>query len=587
MSGLTIFAQVKFTASAEKAVEVGENFRVEYTVNADASGFRAPSFSGFDVLSGPNMSTGSSISIVNGNMTQSVTTGYSYILRARKEGKYTLPAAQVTVSGKTYTSNAVGIEVVKGNAPSSDENNNTDANGNSSKLSSDDLFVDVSLSKTTVYQGEHVIATIKIYTKVGLVQFEDMKFPSYTGFWTQDIQSPTQINLQRENVNGKIYEVGLLKQSILFPQKTGKLTIDPYQVQLVVQEKAGRVRNFFGQLVDQYRNVSKSLKSSSKTITVLPLPGNQPDNFSGVVGRDMKLSATVDKNKLKTDEGISLTIKLSGNGNLNLINDLNLKFPPAFEPYKPKIKENINQTTGGSSGSKTFDYFLLAREAGKFKIPPVSFSYFDTESGTYKTLSSEEFNIEVEKGSGNSEIVTNEGAQNDVVALKNDIRYIKKGPGNLHKTGEIFAASNLFYSFYLLGLLIFALIVILKRKSIRENANAAKMRNKQAGKISKKRLQKANQYLQTKDKTAFYKELLSAVWGYLGDKLGLGAEQMTKDKIREVLTEKNIDSDSISKLTNLLDTAEYAQYGPVGEEGSPEKLYSEAGQMITDLENRI
>jgi hypothetical protein len=533
------------------------------------------------------MSTGSSISIVNGNMTQSVTTGYSYILRARKEGKYTLPAAQVTVSGKTYTSNAVGIEVVKGNAPSSDENNNTDANGNSSKLSSDDLFVDVSLSKTTVYQGEHVIATIKIYTKVGLVQFEDMKFPSYTGFWTQDIQSPTQINLQRENVNGKIYEVGLLKQSILFPQKTGKLTIDPYQVQLVVQEKAGRVRNFFGQLVDQYRNVSKSLKSSSKTITVLPLPGNQPDNFSGVVGRDMKLSATVDKNKLKTDEGISLTIKLSGNGNLNLINDLNLKFPPAFEPYKPKIKENINQTTGGSSGSKTFDYFLLAREAGKFKIPPVTFSYFDTESGTYKTLSSEEFNIEVEKGSGNSEIVTNDGAQNEVVTLKNDIRYIKKTVGNLQKTGEIFAASNLYYALYLFSLLIFAIIVILKRKSISENANVAKMRNKQAGKVSKKRLQKANQYLQTKDKTAFYKELLSAVWGYLGDKLGLGAEQMTKDKIREILAEKNIDSDTISKLTNLMDTAEYAQYGPVGEEGSPENLYSEAGQIITDLENRI
>jgi len=284
LSGLTIFAQVKFTASAEKAVEVGENFRVEYTVNADASGFRAPSFSGFDVLSGPNMSTGSSISIVNGNMTQSVTTGYSYILRARKEGKYTLPAAQVTVSGKTYTSNAVGIEVVKGNAPSSDENNNTDANGNSSKLSSDDLFVDVSLSKTTVYQGEHVIATIKIYTKVGLVQFEDMKFPSYTGFWTQDIQSPTQINLQRENVNGKIYEVGLLKQSILFPQKTGKLTIDPYQVQLVVQEKAGRVRNFFGQLVDQYRNVSKSLKSSSKTITGTAFAGQPTRQFLGCRG---------------------------------------------------------------------------------------------------------------------------------------------------------------------------------------------------------------------------------------------------------------------------------------------------------------
>jgi len=581
-----VYSQVKFTASAEKVVQVGENFKLIFSVNDNAGGFRSPQLAGFEVLSGPNSSTSSSFQFINGQTSQSITTSYSYYLQATKEGKFKIGPAQITVDGKTYSSNSLEIEVIKGEKPVVDNNNNGNNNSNNAGTSSEDLFVNVSLNKTSVYRGEHIIATIKIYTKVGLVSFNDMKFPAYTGFWSQDIKAPTQIQLERETFNGKVYDVGLIKQSILFPQKTGTLTIDPYEIELVVQEKAGKARNFWGQVVDQYQNVTKKLKSRPLQINVKPLPGDEPANFSGIVGSNFKLSVTADNQNIKTDEGITFMVNLSGNGNLNLLNEINLEIPNSFEKYPPKIKENINHSISGSSGSKSFEYFVLAREAGKFNIQPIQFVYFDIKSGQYRTLSSDAFEINVAKGSGTTTQVVDPVNQNDIETLKNDIRYIKRNV-SFEEKGKIFAKSNLFYFLYVFSFLIFSLIIVWKRKQIKENADISKMKNKKAGKIIQRHLKTTEKFLQTDNRTAFYKEMIKGLWSYLGDKLVIEQAQLTKDKITEVLTEKKISLEVISKLKNILETCEYAQYGPVGEAGNPQKLFSDAKEIILELENSL
>ncbi len=581
LSTIYIYAQVKFTASSEKIVEKGKTFQLDFTVNAQASGFRASGFPNFKIISGPNSSTSQSISMGNGRTTQSTTTTFSYYLQAKRTGKFTINPASVIVNGKRYKSNSLNIEVVKGAPPEKDKK---------SGISSNDLFIRVNLSKTSVYQGEHIIASIKVYTRVGLRSLDDVKFPSYTGFLSPDIDIPTRISLQRENVGGKVFEVGLLKQNILFPQKTGQLTIEPASVEVYVREKVGKGRDFFGRIVDRYENVKKILKSAKKTVTVKPLPGNRPDNFSGLVGQNFVMEANIDKNNIKTDEGTNIKIKISGNGNIKLLDDIKLDIPPAFEQYEPKITERISNTSSGSSGYKNIEYFLLAREPGEYKIAPVEFSYFDITSKKFITLKSEEFVINVEEGENYSERNSennNNVSQNEIEIINKDIKFIKQKNSIFVRKGENFALTFKFYLFYVLSFLIFIVLIILFRKRIKENADITKVRTKKASKISRKRLKTAGTYLKNKKKTEFYKEILTAVWGYIGDKLSIEASNLQREKINDILIQKNIDQEIINSLIALLDTCEYAQYAPVGENEKPEHIYKKASEIINELEKKL
>lgn len=579
-------AQVKFTASSEKVVSVGETFVLRFSVNANASGFRAPSFSNFSVLSGPNTSTSQSFKWINGKQTQSIENSYSYYLRANKPGNYTIPVATVTVKGKQYKSNKLKIEVVKGSKP----NNNNTANSkeNIEGVSSKDLFLRVNVSKTKVYKGEHIIATVKIYTRAGLLDLGVNKLPSYTGFWAKDIINPSRVSLERQNVNGKIYEVALLKQSILFPQKTGVLTINPAEVEVVVREKRGKGRDFFGRVVDRYVRVNKKLKSPRVNITVTPLPGdNKPENFSGIIGQNIKFSASIDKNNVKTEEGLNLKLKISGNGNLSLLDKFDIKFPKSFDKYDPKISDRIKHTTGGSVGAKYFEYFLIPQEPGNYKIAPIELSYFDIKTKTYKTIYSKEFNIKVEKGDGYVENKQSYSSQNNVEAVGKDIKFIKQNVPDFIKETKNILSNLWFYLWYILSLLIFIIIVVLKRKSIKENADIAKMKTKKASKASQKRLKTANTYLKNNKNEEFYKEILQATWGYLGDKLSLPAIELTKDKVKNILSDKNIEESLITKLIDLLDTCEYAQYAPKTSENTTENIYKNASNIITELDRNL
>ncbi|MEN8120362.1 MAG: BatD family protein [Bacteroidota bacterium] len=582
-----LVGQVTFKASANKVVEAGENFRLNFTVNANGTNFKPPSFAGFRVLAGPSTSTSSSFQYINGKASQTISNTFSYIIQATKAGKFTISKAQITVDGKTYKSNTITIEVVKGSAQNIENITKTDGTANNVKVTSkDDIFVRNNLSKTTVYQGEQIISTIKVYTRVGLRAFDDFKFPSFTGFWSQDIKTPSNISLQRENVNGKIYKAGVLRQSVLFPQRSGTIKIDPFELTCIVQVKAGKRRNFFGELVDTYADVKKNLKSPARTVKVLPLPGNKPKSFSGAVGNDFQMQANIDRNEIANNESLTLKVKISGSGNLKLIDKINIDFPKTFEVYDPKISNNINNTASGARGSKTFEFLLIPREPGDYTIPAIKFSYFDVKLKSYKTLSGKDIPIHVDKStemqvSNNPISISKE----DIKTLGTDIRFIKQNSFELLAIDKTFFGSWKFYMFYLISFITFILIVFISRHKIRQNANVVLMKNKRANKISKKRLKMASAYMKQNNQAKFYDEVIHALWGYLSDKLNIPVAELSRNTVKETLTNHKVGENIINEFIVVIDDCEYAKYAPASENLQIEKDYKKARDIINHFES--
>ncbi len=581
-----VVAQVTFKASANKVVEVGENFRLNFTINANGSNFKPPSLAGFRVLAGPSKSTSSSFQYINGKATQSISNTYSYIVQISRKGKYTIPKAQITVDGKVYESKPISVEAVKGSVQNTDNQNNTNNTTNiQDNISKDDIFVRNNLSKTTVYQGEQIISTIKIYSRGGLSGFDDFKWPSYTGFWSQDIETPSRINLQRENVNGKIYNAGVMRKTILFPQRSGTIKIEPFELGCIVPVKAGKRRNFFGELVDTYADVHKQLKSPVRTVKVLPLPANKPKSFNGAVGKGFKMQVKIDRNEIGNNESLTLKVKISGSGNLKLIDKLNIDFPQTFEVYDPKISNNISNTSAGASGSKTYEYLLIPREPGNYTIPAVQFSYFDVQAKSYKTLSSNDISILVNKGteiqmSNNNISISKE----DIRTLGTDIRFIKQNRFELLEIDKSFFGSWKFYIFYLISIITFLLIVIISRHKISQNANVALMRNKRANKISKKRLNLASNYMKENNKSKFYDEVIHALWGYLSDKLNIPVSELNRNTVKETLAKYKVDEEIINSFVVVIDGCEYAKYAPATEDNQIEQDYKKARELINNFE---
>ncbi|PIY04644.1 MAG: hypothetical protein COZ21_06100, partial [Bacteroidetes bacterium CG_4_10_14_3_um_filter_31_20] len=427
---------IQFTASSKNIVSVGEQFRLVFSLNNKPSSFKAPSLNGFDILMGPSTSSSSSIQIINGQVTQNVSYSYTYILYASKEGKFNIKPAEATVNGKTYKSNSLSIEVAKGNN-SNIQQNNQNQTSNSSDVSGDDVFVRVFLNKTDVIQGEQIIATIAIYTKLSIVGFEEMKFPAYKGFWSDDLENPTQINLKQEKYNGSVYQVGVLKKTLLTPQHSGNITIEPLELTCLVQQRVNKThRSIFDDFFGNYQNVRKKLVSPAITVHVKPLPNNKPADYSGAVG-NFELEATLDNKNPKTNEAISYTLKLKGTGNLRLAELPKINFPSDFEQYDPKTNNNINVSANGTSGSKIINYLLIPRHPGEFTIPASNFSYYDLSSKIFKTLSTPEFKINVDKDTAsNSTAIVSEFSKEDVRFLGSDIHYIKTNKEKLNEKNK-------------------------------------------------------------------------------------------------------------------------------------------------------
>jgi len=575
---------VSFTAESERAVTVGDKFRLTFTVNAEGSGFRASPMPDFNLLSGPSTSQSTSMSIINGKMSQSMTVSYTFILEAVKEGKFNVNPAQITVAGKVYKSNPIVIQVVKGNAPPPTAQGQKGGNTTDNSIGNDNLFVRVDLSTKSVYEGEPIVATIKIYVKpksgLRLSHFGEFKFPSFTGFFSQVIEEPKQISLDREVLNGQIYDAGLFKKVLLYPQMSGKLTIDPFMVETFYGKPVGR--DFFGQFV--YDEASKKLTTPATIINVKSLPSGAPTSFSGAVGT-FGLSVGVNKTKVKANEAITLKLKINGTGNLKLADHTKLTFPADFESYTPKLSTEIKNTTAGSSGSKTWEYLVIPRHSGTFTIPAVKFAYFDTKAQKYKELSSDEFIITVEKGNSSEQGAVVQGySKEDVKFLGSDIRYINTENLDLNKQGRIIYGSLLLWILYLLPVIGLLVIVIVRRKQIRENSNWKTVRSKQANKVSRTRLKQASNYIRENKDAAFYEEVMKAAWGYMSDKLGIPLSELTKDNVIESLNSKQINTELGHRLVKLLDQCEFARYAPAAVQSSKEDLYTEAEFLINEFE---
>ncbi len=579
----------KFTASASKnRVAVGETFQVQFSLNGNGSNFKAPALNDFDVYSGPNQST--SMSIINGAMSQSVT--LSYILAAKKEGKFTIGSASVIVNGNSsLQSNALVIEVVKGAANAQNQGSQNPSTTTNENVG-DNLFVKTIVSKTKAYLGEQISVTHKVYTRYQLRGFQDIKFPDYTGFWAQDVpNNGQQIQVSNENIDGVNYQVAELKHTYLFAQRTGKLQIEPMNVAVVVRKQSSKkprdvFEQFFG---GGYEDASYNVKSKAITIDIQALPeANKPSNFSGAVG-EYSFKAQLNKDKIKANDAVNISVTLTGKGNLKLVDPIKINFPEDFETYDPKIKENIVIGANGVSGTKTLDYLIIPRHEGDYKIDQINFNYFDPEKKEYITLPSPDFNLHVEKGDANSSSasVFNSRNKEDVKVLGNDIRYIKTKAIVFKPKDTYFFGTPLFYFGLTTPLILFLIFLFYRKKNQEINKDVVAVKSRKATKMAKKRLSLAEQHLKLNNKEKFYVEIFSALYGYISDKLNLPVADLSKEHIAEKLLMKNVSSNTINQLTSILSNCEYAQYAPSSVSGDLNNIYSNTVELITKIENEI
>lgn len=585
---------VTFKASAPEVVELGQQFRLIYTVNAKAENFSSPAIDGISVLAGPSTSQSSNVSIVNGKVTQNFELRYTYIVQANKEGEFTIPPAEVVVDKKTYKSQPIKIEVIKGGANNSQRSTSTAAGiteseqaANTSQISNSDLYIKIFVSKTKVHQEEHLIATIKLFSKLNITRLDNAKLPSLQGFIAQDLEIPQLTSLNRERINDEIYLTGVLKKYILYPQKTGELTIDPFELDVYYQKPNNRrSRSMFDDFFGSVESEGRKVYSNSVTINVDELPANKPYNFSGAVGK-LDMTASVDNSNVKTNDAINLLVKISGNGNLKYINPLKIEFPPDFDVYDPKVNDNIKYTDAGAIGNKSFEYLMIPRHAGDFTIPAFNFSYFDTESNQYKTQKAGPFNINVTKSEGDTTItVSSSFTKEDLKFLGQDIRFIKT-ESKLKKSNQFIFGSRLFYAFFIGSVFLFIIVFLLRRKKMKENANVMLVKNKKANKFARERLKKASVYMKQDKSEAFYEELVKAMWGYLSNKLGITIASLSKDNARSEMLTKNVDEEYINQIMDIIDRCEYARYAPVTEETKMDTLYNDAIKIISKLQQKL
>lgn len=589
------FAQdVTFKASAPEIVEVGQQFRLTYAVNAKAQNFSAQAVNGINVLAGPSTSQSNNVSIINGKVTQNFELRYTYIVQAIKEGEFKIPPAEVKVDGKVYKSNSLNIEVIKADASRQQRPanaagiNQTQESNTNTQVSKDDLYLKVFVNKTKVHREEHLVASIKLYTRLAISDFGRFKLPTFDGFITEDIYAPTTIEWTRENINGEIYNTGVLRKYILFPQKEGKIEISPAEFEVAYQKPSNkRSRSMFDEFFGSHDNLQTNLVSNRVTINVESLPANKPFDYSGAVGK-LKLSASIDNSTVKTNDAINLKVKISGSGNLKYINPLTIEFPSDFDVYDPKVNDNIKYTEQGAIGSKNFEYLMIPRHPGEFTIPAFNFTYFNTETDKYQTDKAGPFNISVTKSDGDTTItVSSAFTKEDVRFLGKDIRFINTTDISLKQTNQFIFGSLEFYLAYVVLAFVFLVTFIFRRKRIKENANIRLVKNKKANKFAKKRLNKASGFMKQNQKEAFYEELVKAMWGYISDKLGIAFADLSKDNARNEMITKNVDEEYIDQILNIIDRCEYARYAPVSEETKMDTLYNDAIKVISKLQQKL
>ncbi len=592
LAGLDAFANdIQFTANAPNAVINGRRFNLVFSLkNAQPENLQIPDLSNFEVIMGPSVSQGTEMQIINGTVNRSESVSYTYVLQPKKEGTFTISPAKITANGKTVMTNALTIKVLPedqaGNAASSGNNGN-----NSATVAEDDIFIKTDFTKKKVFEQEHIVSTIKLYYRVNVRGLEEVKLPEYKGFSVQEITIPEDKKYGMETLNGKNYKTAILKQAVLFPQKSGTIEIESGKVSTIIQIQVNnqRSRNIFDDFFGSYRDVKKTLTISGTKIEVSPLPDDsKPANFSNAVGT-FKMESSINSESVKTNEAINIKLKISGNGNIRFIKNPEIKFPSDFEVYDPKVDTKTSVSTAGVSGTREIEYLAIPRFAGEFTIPAAQFVYFDTRAKQYKTLSTPEFQVKVEKGEGSSSSpqVVNYANKEDIKSLGEDIRFIDTKNLKINEKDDYLFGTAAFGLSYITPFALFVILFILYRKQAKENANVALMKNKKANKQAKKRLKVAETYLKAGNKSAFYEEILKALWGYTSDKLNIPVAELTKDNIEAELAAYKVSQETINQFMELLQMYEFARFAPIESVGTMDDSYEKAIELIGKLEEEV
>lgn len=600
MALVAMAQDVEFKASAPAQVIMGRPFQLTYSVNQRAKDLRAPEFTDFDYIAGPYTSQSSSTSFVNGKRTSSFNLTYTYTLIANKEGTFTISPATIKVDGEQYTSNGVRIIVLPADQPNNVSAGNTNTVGQTSQrptssqndnVSEANIFVRTLVSKTRVREQEAILLSYKLYfAGVDVAQFtNNTRIPEFKGFLKQEIESG-EIQTELEHYNGRNYQTAILYRTLLFPQRSGDITIEPAQFEAVLRvQNRAQVRSIFDDFFGSYTAVNKPITAPGVTIHVLDLPANKPAGFSGGVGQ-FNLTSKISGTELNANEAVTLTLTIQGAGNMKLLKTPMVDWPEGFEVYDPKVTNNFKTTTAGVSGTKTIEYLAIPRAGGTYTIPPVRFAYYDTQEQDYRTITTPEYTLNIERAANEDAtamVVNNFVQKENIQQLGTDIRYIhtaEQMPVADASSRAIRFGSLLFWLCYAIPSLLAALLFVIFRKKIKENADMTRVRYKKANKVAQRRLKVAEQLLKQNKKDAFFEEIERAAWTYLSDRLSIPTAQLNKENIAQILSNKGVSDMIIQEMMHVLSTAEFARYAPTSDHAMQE-VYEDTIKIINQLES--
>lgn len=590
VGGLMHATAASFTVQAPRQVIQGNKFTVTYTLkDAEGTALKVDQIEGATLIFGPATGQSSSYQFINGKQTSSFSTSYTYTYRADKPGTYKVEGASINVDGKTVSTNSFSIEILPpdksastngGTQSQSAQIDNIDSRSASKPIDGKDLFVRINLSKSSAYEQEAIVCSIKLYTKYEINSFMPTLQPSFNGFLIEDLPITAQLN-SIEHINGENYMVAELKRCILYPQQSGTLTITSgnYDLSVIQYEQQ---RSFFGIIRTPVERELK-VKSNSASVNVRPLPEPKPAGFSGAVGT-YKISSKLGNTKFKTYEAATYSITISGTGNIKYLKAPVVDFPSQFEVYDPQAKSNISPNGGNMSGTSTWEYTFSPQYVGDFTIPAVNFCYFNINSKKYETVSTEAMTLHVDKGNG-APTSSRATAKTDVVQKNTDILHIKTGNLKLTHDNSLTVSTFIYWLWYILPTLILIAILIIYRKNIKARSNVKLMRTKKAGKVAKKRLRQAKAYMQAHDSSNFHAEILKALWGYLSDKIGIPVSNLSKENIALELGNYGATAELTDEILKILDECEFAQYAPAQSDSQMESLYNSTSEAMDKLEN--
>lgn len=597
--GWVLSAQT-LTLNAPSAVAKGQRFRVEFQADGHATSMKWPlEVEGLEILYGPQSSTMSSTQIVNGKVSSSYTTTFSYTLIADKEGTFTLPAGTCSCEGKTLTSHSATLKVLP-----ADENVGQQSQGGGrgqsqqatqGKFNKGDVHLELSLNKTSAYEGEPIVATLKIYYRnCDLTNVSEVKLPDFKGFISQELEQGNQQRVTLEHYNGANYSMYPLAQWLLFPQSAGEQKIDASSLLATMQYVVvRRMGGFFDFPMESAEQVNVNLTAAGRSVNVKPLPAGKPSSYMGGVG-EFSIKSELTSDHVRANDAVIYRLTIEGTGNLKYIKDPQPEFPNDFEVYDPKSDMNASTTSQGVRGKRVIEYTVIPRFGGTYQIPPVQFSYFDTKSGQYRSLTTEGYTLTVDKGtndgqSAGSNVSDFSGAQQERIReLGSDIRYIHTlDADSLQVNQKPFFRTFGYWLFYLLPALLFIVLAVIYRRQLRLNSDLDLKRTRKAGKVASKRLKEAAAALKADQTQPFYEALHKAMLGYVGDKLRIPLSELSTDNMRQQLLDHKVSEETVQQVIDLLQTCEFARYAPSGDATARTELYQKASDLLDSLEGQI